>query len=345
LLSVFAVVVLVLLVVALGGRFIGYLQEAALGKYPAGSLLEIIWLRLPEFLQQLLPFAYYVALLLAVGRLHAEHEMPVLQGGGVGPARMIVWLLPMTLLVAVLVGFLTLAVTPRNTADLEQFFAEQRQRQEFDGMAPGVFRTLQGGKRVTYTESLSENRQQLGNVFIAEYDARRPVTVWAESGSQYVDPATGSQFLLLENGTRYEGAIGARDYRVVSFATLAQRLAVSPRGARRVDTESMLTQALLADSAAASAAELQWRLGLPLLVLIGAGLGLGMARVKPRQGRFARVAPGITVFVGYYLLLVLMKDLTAEGDWPSQLGAWPVHVGFALLALYLLRRVSLPAGA
>lgn len=345
LLSVLAVVVLVLLVVALGGRFVGYLQEAALGKYPGDSLLTIIWLRLPEFLQQLLPFAFYVALLLAVGRLHAEHEMPVLQGSGVGPARMFGWLLPVTVLVALIVAFLALVVTPRNTAQLEQFFVEQRERQEFDGVAPGVFRTLQYGKRVTYTETVSENRQQLGNVFIAERDPQRPVTVWAESGSQYVDAETGSQFLLLENGTRYEGAIGAKDYRVVKFATLGQRLAVNPRGRIRIDVESLATQALLEEPTSAGTAELHWRLALPLLVIIGAALGVGMARVKPRQGRFARVAPGIIIFLGYYLLLVVIKDATAEGDWPVAVGAWPVHVGFVLLALYLLRKASLPARA
>ena len=345
LLSVFAVVVLVLLVVALGGRFIGYLQEAALGKYPADSLLTIISLRLPEFLQQVLPFAFYVALLLAVGRLHAEHEMPVFQSSGIGPWRLLLWLLPVAVVMAGAVAYLALVVTPQSNIELEQFFAEQRERQEFDGVAPGVFRTLSNGKRVTYTETVSENRQQLGNVFIAELDPSRPVTVWAESGSQYVDARTGSQFLLLEDGTRYEGSIGARDYRVVSFGTLGQRLAVNARSWVRVNAESMTTRALLDEPSPERMAEVHWRLALPLLVLVGAGLGVGMSRVKPRQGRFARVAPGITLFLGYYIALVVIKDLTAEGDWPAALGGWPVHAGFAMAALYLLRKVSLPARA
>lgn len=345
LLSVLLVVVLVLLVVAVGGRFIGYLQEAALGKYPADSLLTIIWLRLPEFLQQLLPFAFYLALLLAVGRLHAEHEMSVLQGGGVGPSRVIAWLLPATVLVAAAVAYLALFVTPQNNAQLERFFVEQRERQEFDGVAAGVFRTLQNGKRVTYTETVSDNRQLLGGVFIAEMDPTRPTTVWAESGSQYVDEETGSHFLLLENGSRYEGEIGERDYRVVRFATLGQRLAVSTGGRVRIDAESLPTQSLLSDPGQDNTAELHWRLALPLLVIIGVGLGVGMARVKPHQGRFARVAPGITVFLAYYLLLIVVKDLMSEGDWPALVGVWPVHAGFALLAAYLLRRVALPARA
>ena len=69
LISIFVVVTVVLLGVALGGQFIGYLQDAALGKYAAESLLTIVGLRLTEFLQQLLPFAFYLALVLTVGRL------------------------------------------------------------------------------------------------------------------------------------------------------------------------------------------------------------------------------------------------------------------------------------
>lgn len=343
LVNVFVVVALVLVVVAVGGRFVGYLQEAALGKYPADSLLTILWLRLPEFLQQLVPFAFYVAALVAVGRLHAEHEMAVLQGGGVSPARLLGWLWPAAACAAVAVGYLSLVVTPRNTVELDQYLLTQRDRQEFDGVSAGVFRTLQGGKRVTYTETVSSDRQRLGEVFIAEPTAVRPVTVWAEHGSQYVDAETGSQFLLLENGTRYEGRAGTKDYRVVRFAELGQRLAVSNTTLVRIDPEARPTSELAARADPPSRAELQWRLALPVLVLVGVALALGMARAKPRAGRFARVAPGLGLFVGYFLLLVVIKDLVAEGSWPALLGLWPIHLGFAGLAIYLLRRVALPA--
>ena len=343
LVGVFVVVVLVLLVVAVGGRFIGYLQEAALGKYPADSLLAIVWLRLPEFLQQLVPFAFFVAALVGVGRLHAEHEMAVFQGGGVGPARLLLWLLPAAGCVALAVGYLSLVVTPRNTVELDQYLLTQRDRQEFDGVTAGVFRSLQGGKRVTYAETVSSDRQRLGNVFIAEPMAAPPVTVWAERGSQYVDADTGSQFLLLENGTRYEGRAGSREFRVVQFAELGQRLAVSNTLLVRIDPEARPTAELLTRDDPPSQAELQWRFALPLLVLVSVALALGMARAKPRAGRFARVAPGLAVFVAYFLLLVVAKDLVAEGKWPAILGPWPIHVAFAALAMYLLRRVGLPA--
>jgi len=345
LLAVFLVVALVLLVVALGGRFIGYLQEAALGKYSGDGLLTIVWLRLPEFLQQLAPFAFYLGLLLAFGRLPADHEIPVLQSGGVGPYRLLGWVLPATLLVAAGVGYLALMVTPQSTVELDQFILSEADRQEFNGVTPGIFRTIGASKRVTYTETVSSDRQRLGNVFIAEPNASRPITVWAEKGSQYVDDATGSVFLLLENGTRYEGEIGSEDYRKVSFGALGQRLLVSDTKLVRIDPDSTATAVLWRDGGLDNLAELQWRVALPLLVLIGTGLAVGMSRVRSRQGRFTRVVPGLLVFVAYYLLLVILKDLVAEGAWPVAVGLWPVHGVFLLVAAALLRRISLPAPA
>ena len=47
-----------------------------------GGLLVHMALRLPEFVQQVAPFAIYVAIVLTMGRLYAEQEMVVLQGFG-----------------------------------------------------------------------------------------------------------------------------------------------------------------------------------------------------------------------------------------------------------------------
>jgi lipopolysaccharide export system permease protein len=343
---VFVVVMLVLLIVALGGRFIGYLQDAALGKYAAESLLTIIWKRLPEFLQQLLPFAYYFALLLTVGRFHAEQEMAVLQGGGIGPARLLGWLAPASITLTVLVALLSLNVTPTSNAELEEFLKDQRANEEFEAVSPGVFRTYQGGNRVSYAEAVSDDRRELEQVFISERRADQAnLTVWAQTGSQYVDSDTGSRFLVLKNGTRYEGRIGERDYRMIEFSTMGQRLAVVQPAARRARVESLSTRELMQNPSAENVAELHWRYALPLLTLVGTCLGVGLARVKPRQGRFARVVPGILAFVAYYLLLVMTQNAMRSGTWPLAIGLWLIHGLFVVVAVVLVRGVARPAKA
>lgn len=86
-------------------------------------------------------------------------------------------------------------------------------------------------------------------------------------------------------------------------------------------------------------------MGMPIFTLISALLAVGLARVKPRQGRFARILPAVGIFVSYYLMLTLAQNLLANARYPLWLGFWPIHLGFGLLALWRLQRVGLPQRA
>lgn len=346
LILVFAVTTLVLLVVALGGRFIGYLQEAATGKYAADSLLGILVLRLPGFLQLLLPFAFYIAVLLTVGRLHADREMAVLQGAGAGLGRLFAWVAtPLTLLVA-LTAWLALQVTPANHAALADVLLEQRMRGGFEAVNPGVFNLFDRDRRVVYTGAVSADRGTLTDVFISEYrDGQPVVTLWAENGRQYLDERTGSRFLVLENGRRYLGNGGARDYRVVRFQTLSQRLVEDRRTPRRLDADALPTTTLWARQDAAAAAELHWRLGLPVFCLVSTLMAVGIARAKPRQGRFARVVPGVCLLLGYYAVMLVNQNVLSAGMVPLSVGLWPAHLVFLVAGAVLFVRAGRPVAA
>src|SRR3954468_4202973 len=119
LLAVFVVTALVLFVIALGGRFMGYLQDAALGKHSADALARIMLLRVPEFLQLTMPFSFYVALVLTIARLHADQEMTVLLTSGGAPSTVFAWIAVSALVVACAVATLSTRVTPRANGELE----------------------------------------------------------------------------------------------------------------------------------------------------------------------------------------------------------------------------------
>jgi lipopolysaccharide export system permease protein len=72
---------------------------------------------------------------------------------------------------------------------------------------------------------------------------------------------------------------------------------------------------------------------------------VGLSRVKPRQGRFARLLPGFVVFVLYYALLVINQNAILGGVWPAAAGMWPVHGLFLLAAVHLVRRSASPPRA
>src|SRR3990167_10267451 len=79
----------ILLFIFMSNQFIKYLSRAATGKIPGMLIMKLMMLELPNLLSLLLPLGFYMALLLAYGRLYADSEMTVLQACGYGPGRLL----------------------------------------------------------------------------------------------------------------------------------------------------------------------------------------------------------------------------------------------------------------
>ena len=354
LLAVFVATLLVLFAVAVGGRFIGYLQDAAAGKFAAGDLMTIMALRLPGFVQLIAPFAFYIAVLLTVGRLHAEQEMAVLRSSGAGSWRLLAWILPSATLLAAGIGALSLWVTPDRNAALDRFLIKQRAEASFDRLSAGTFNAFGRGQRTLYAETVSDDGQTLSGVFIFEYGKRDPlVTVWADQAARHVDERTGSQFLVLGDGVRHSqarasdpsprsGGLSQRR-QVIEFSTLSQKIDTDVAASRRVKPEALSSATLRDRSGAEAAAELHWRIALPAFTLISVLMAVGLAPVKPRQGRFGRVLPGMAALVAYYLALMANQNAVLSGHLPAVAGLWPAHALFTAIAAAALARSAKPA--
>ncbi len=339
--AVFAVVFFALLVIALGGRFIGYLQDAALGRYSADALWMLAGLRLPEFAQLTAPFALILAVLITCGRLHAEGEFAALTSGGASPLGVLTWLAAGVLAVAAGVAGLALVVTPAATRAASELISEQSSTLLLPSIPPGLFHSFDDGRRVTYAEDVDPEGGRLLGVFMSDHFGQDFATMWAEAGSQYVDAETGSRFMLLERGTRYEGTAGDAAFGIVEFERLSRRIEPSTGDASPAQAGALPSRRL--DPAnVAHVAELQWRLSLPLLTVVGAFAAFGLARVRQRAGRFARIVPGTVLFAAYFLACAAARGAVADGTLPAAAGVWPVHGAMILLALYTIRRSARP---
>ena len=338
----FLVVASVFLLVVIGGRFVGYLQEALMGKYASEVLVTIILLRLPEFTQQLIPFAFFVSIIFVFSRMRSDSELSVVHGFGVSVGRLLMWISPSILLLTSIVSILVLDISPKSSSVLEKVFLEQRQREEFDGVTAGVFHTLPKSQRVTYTKTISEDRLLLQGVFIAELDDDTPITIWADSGRRYADHSTDSQFLVLENGVRYQGSEGSSDYRILNFGVLSQRINIDRTAKRRLKPEAFPTLELVGSKDKYSRAELEWRISMPFLLMIGSFIAVSISYLGSARDNFSPMASGITLFLSYYLCLIVAKDLMEEGRLLFFWGNFGVHSIFLLLSMYLLRKASLP---
>lgn len=326
----------VLLLVFMSGRFIKYLADAAAGELSGDVLFAIMAYRFPGFLELILPLGFFIGILLAYGRMYLESEMTVLFACGVSDRQVLGHTLIGALLVMMVVGAMSLWVTPWGMKHVDRIFNEQSQVTEFEMLAPGRFQNLSSGDRVTYTEALSDDKRKLQGVFIAEYsEADQQLSlVVAEEGSQFVDDETGSRFLVLERGTRFQGLPGELDYSITEFE--AYGLKVAEQAARgSIDEEGMSTAALIQSQDPELRALLHWRFSLPLIVPIVTLLAVRLSRVNPRQGRFFHLLPAMMIYILYLGLLIAARDMLASGRVPEWIGMAWVHLLFLALGLWL----------
>jgi lipopolysaccharide export system permease protein len=339
----------VLLVIIMSGRFIKYLAQAAQGVLDPGVLFLIMGYRIPGFLQLILPLGLFLGFLLAYGRLYLDSEMTVLSATGVSQQRLTAYSMAPALIVALLVGWLSLGLAPQGVASVARILNEQDALTELDTLVPGRFQSLRDGSRVTYSQELSADRSELRGVFMSEKRfssdgaSERGITVLvAESGRQEIQ-ADGSRYLILENGYRYDGEPGEADYRAIQYDTYGVLLPKPEVAIEASEREATPTRELLGSSDPRMQAELQWRLSLPLLVFIVTLLAVPLAKVNPRQGRFLKLLPAIFLYMAYLGLLIAARGALDKGRLPAALGLWWVHGIFLAIGLLLLywERLSL----
>jgi lipopolysaccharide export system permease protein len=95
---------------------------------------------------------------------------------------------------------------------------------------------------------------------------------------------------------------------------------------------------LLGSSAPQDIAQLQFRASSPIMALVLTLLAVPMSRLRPRQGRYARVGFAIVVYMVYANLLSAAKVWVEKGQLPPAIGVWWVHLLLLAFGLYLIRR-------
>lgn len=340
-LTTMSAITAVLLVIIMSGRFIRYLAQAAQGALDPSVLFLIMGYRLPGFLQLILPLGFFLGILLAYGRMYLDSEMSILFSSGFSMYRMLGYTMAPALLVALLVAWLSMGLSPQGVVQVEKIINQQDAMTEFDTLVPGRFQAMRGGNRVTYTEDLSGDRTRLSRVFITESrmdskGASKSISILvAKNGEQQIQE-DGSRYLILKNGYRYDGVPGHADYRVMKYDTYGVLLPKPEISSELNDKEGIPTSQLLRNDDLSSWVELQWRFSIPLLVFVVAVMAVPLAKVNPHQGRYLKLLPAILLYMLYLTILIICRGMLEKGKLPPELGLWWIHAIFLAIGLCMV---------
>ncbi len=272
-----------LVVMLLGGRLIRYFGIAAEGGLNVNVLFTLIGYNLPYFLELILPLSFFIGLMLVLGRMYSDHEMAVLNGGGISRGALSRLLFPVVLLVFIVQCWITVVGKPWGVAKATNIWQEQSVIELFDMIRPKEF--ISSGDYHLYVGEVGENGEYLKDVIVISMNGKgqmieRPAAqnpeeeseqseqtatptdlqgkipeqliskkdaiIFAKSATQ-VHSTDGSIVLDLHEGQRYEVDTMSKQYSQVGFGRYRISIAgKNDKSTRVMKIEGMATGELLA---------------------------------------------------------------------------------------------------
>lgn len=331
----------VLLAIVVITQLIRFLGEAVSGRLAVDGVLALLGFSAMNYLPVLLSLSLFLSVLLTLSRSYRDSEMVVWFCSGIGLTRWIRPVLWYAMPVVALIALLSLVLTPWALQKSDEYKRRLETRDDVTAATPGRFRESKQANRVYFVENTQVGNNRVGNIFVQSEQNDKLATMVARQGLQENAP-NGDRFLVLLNGTRYEGTPGRLDYRIVEFERYAIRIDSVPPGAALPNVRAMTTAELWRDRTLLSLSELEWRLGLPISAAILALLAITLSYVNPRAGRSLNLMTAIVMYMLYSNMISVTNAWVWQGKLSAGIGLWALHAAvLALTALLFYWRMSM----
>lgn len=327
----------VLLGIVVVSQLIRLLGDAVSGRIAVDGVLALLGFSAMNYLPVLLSISLFISILLTLSRAYRDSEMVVWFCAGVGLTR---WIRPVMLYTLPLVGLialLSLVLSPWAMQKADDFKRKLESRDDVAAAIPGTFRESGQADRVYFIEKVDIGSNRVGNVFVQSMQNGKQGTMVASQGLQETSQ-NGDRFLVLLNGTRYEGTPGQLDYNIVEFERYSLRIDNAPPKQAESWVRSMSTPELLLDESLWARAELDWRLGLPISALILALLAIPLSYVNPRAGRSFNLVFAIVLYMAYSNMISVSNTWVALEKVPHLVGFMGVHLVMLVLTMLMFQR-------
>ena len=306
-------VIIVLLMIVLGRLLIQLLTEVLEGDLGVNMLGTVLLLGVIRYMVVLLPFAFFIAIIMAMSRMYRDSEVSAIQAGGAGKAIYINAVtmvgVPLILVLYLLVAY----ASPWASRLIEVIENVTEQGLVLNQLVPGKFFELEHAGWVVYAESRDEKNNDLVNVFVQHTDGENTVVETAALARVSSDQQQ-NQVFILQDGQRIEGVPGQANYILSKF----QEHRVYPprtdfsREIHKSDYQPI--EALWQSTDPAYQAELMQRASIIVSTLILMMLAIPLSKVAPNGSRFTRLALAVGIYILYLNLVIVSCSWVKKGE-------------------------------
>lgn len=330
----------ILLGIVVFTQLIRLLGDSVSGALAVEGVAALVGFSALNYLPILLSVSLYFSILLTLTRSYRDSEMVVWFSSGIGLTRWIRPVMGFAVPVVCVIALLSFVLTPWSRQKAEEFKSQLNAKDEVTLAKPGVFRESNEGNQVFFMENIDAGSERVSNIFVQSVQNGTEGTMVAKEGLQEIAP-NGDRFLVMLNGTRYEGVPGQHDFKIVEFERYAVRIEAAEAKESRPHFKSLSTIQLLQDTTLWNQSELAWRVGLPLSALILATLAIPLSFVNPRAGRSLNLIIAVVIYMAYNNMMGVSTTWIGQGKVGVGVGLWAVHsVMLMLLVVLFYKRLS-----
>ncbi len=322
-------------------QLIRFLGDAVSGKLAVDGVLALLGFSALNYLPVLLSLSLFISILLTLSRCYRDSEMVVWFSAGIGLTRWIRPVLWYAIPVVLVVALLSLVLSPWALRKSNEYRDKLNSRDEVSTVTPGTFHESPQMDRVYFVENADVKTGLIGRVFVRSIQNGELGTMVASQGMQEIMP-NGDRFLVLLNGTRYEGTPGQRDYRIVDFKRYAMRIDSVAAKQELPDVRALPTPMLWRHPTTWNLSELEWRLGLPISAAVLSLMAITLSYVNPRAGRSFNLVLALVLYMIYSNMISVTNAWVGQGKMSPGMGLWGIHaVMLMITALLFYKRVTL----
>ena len=334
--------ILILSGIVVAQRGVVVFRLASKGIIPNDSILTILVFSLLKYLPILLTLTLFLTILLTLSRWFRDSEMMIWFSSGLGLTSFIRPILFFSLPIILLIGFLSLYLSPWATQKSEEYKAGLKNRDELATISPGSFKESKSKDRVFYVEGFGDLGSKVKNVFVQSEQNGKLGIIVSNEGSRVSTSTDKDEYIVLKKGKRYEVNHENNNFTEIKFddyGFLVERKLPPIIDVNQV--EAMPTALLLLTNGNREIAEFVWRVSLPISGIVLIILAIPLSFINPRSGRSANIIIAIMIFAIYNNLMGVTQSYINLGKLNPYVGGVIVHALIISVASYLMLRRNL----
>ena len=318
----FVAILIVLTALIFSSRLIGYFEQAIDGTLNPDIIFTVMLLRLPDFLGLLIPFAFFLSLLLVVSELYNSNGIYAYFSAGVSRVKLIKHITPFFMVTLIACSLISTFLAPYGKALSKSLIAEQSYEDKLSMLQPQKLVNLDETGSYLFFESYDDNRMTDVTFFVQD-DASLAII---KAELLVISNQNENMILNFQNGYIYPNLNSSNKINA-SFKKLTHSVEIL-----KASGNSLSLSKLLDYKNQSNFIQNQWNASVPLMLIALMLLAFVFGKESPRSGREGSLVTGVLIYIFYLSVLVGFRESYSDNLDVFYYFLWPVHFIFLTFA-------------